>query len=122
MSAAITDLRLRRGADHLCRLGTRAVAELLAEIGGRHGIQEEILQALAAYQRLSPEMVRTAAGDRFPPHLVEVPREAEQAGASSARAHSRGGLRTQNSSGRADGWSPSPRPHHNPASTERAHG
>ncbi|HWX50540.1 MAG TPA: hypothetical protein VNZ61_21040 [Roseomonas sp.] len=72
MSAAITDLRLRRGAEHAWRLGPRTLAELLAEIGTRHGIHDEILRALDAYQRLSPEMIRAVGGDRFPPSIFEV--------------------------------------------------
>jgi len=74
MSAAIADLRLRRGAEHLCRLGPRATAELLAELGASYGMHEEIVQRLEAYQCLSPEMIGLAGADRFPPHLVEVPR------------------------------------------------
>lgn len=74
MSAAVTDLRLRRGAEHLCRLGPRATAELLAELGARHGIRDEIARSLEAYRRLSPEMLHLAGADRFPPCLVEVPR------------------------------------------------
>ncbi|MCK8788251.1 hypothetical protein M0638_28270, partial [Roseomonas sp. NAR14] len=60
MSAAVTDLRLRRGAEHVCRLGPRALAELLAEIGAQHGIHDEIVRALAAYQRVTPGMLRAA--------------------------------------------------------------
>jgi len=72
MSAAITDLRLRRGAEHLCRLGPRVTAELLAEIGARHGIQEEIVRSLAAYHRLTLGMIQVAGADRFPPPIFEV--------------------------------------------------
>ena len=74
MSAAVTDLRLRRGAEHVCRLGPRALAELLAEIGAQHGIHDEIVRALAAYQRVTPGMLRAAGGDRFPVQIQEVPR------------------------------------------------
>jgi hypothetical protein len=72
MSAAVTDLRLRRGAEHLCRLGPRAVAELLAEIGTRHGIQNDLLRSLAAYRDLTPGVIRVVDGDTFPPYLSEV--------------------------------------------------
>ncbi|MCK8788311.1 hypothetical protein M0638_28570, partial [Roseomonas sp. NAR14] len=60
MSAAVTDLRLRRGAEHVCRLGPCALAELLAEVGAQHGIHDEVVRALAAYQRVTPGMLRAA--------------------------------------------------------------
>jgi hypothetical protein len=72
MSAAVTDPRLRRGAEHLCHLGPRALAELLAEIGARHGIHNDLIHTLAAYRNLTPGMIREAGGDNFPPYLLEV--------------------------------------------------
>ncbi|MCB4820751.1 hypothetical protein [Roseicella aerolata] len=67
-------LRLWRGAEHVHRLGPRALAELLAEIGAAHGCSAAILERLAAYRRLSPGMIRVAGADAFPPVLREVPR------------------------------------------------
>ena len=70
-------LRLQRGAEHLHRLGPRATAELLAEVfGQRIGGMPRIITLLGEHQeRLSPRLLRAAAGDRFPPRqLDQVPR------------------------------------------------
>lgn len=68
-------LRMQRDAEHLHRLGSRAVAEALAEIGAKYGCTGGIHTVLAAYRRLTPEMVRATGSDRFPPRpLHEVPR------------------------------------------------
>ena len=56
--------RLHRGAEHLHRLGPRAVAEFLAELGGRIGGTPACLCLLNEYGRLSPGQVRAAGGDR----------------------------------------------------------
>jgi hypothetical protein len=47
--------QLARGVEHLCRLGERAVAELLLEIASD---RELLLDRLAAYGRLSPDVLR----------------------------------------------------------------
>ncbi|MCK8786747.1 hypothetical protein M0638_20455 [Roseomonas sp. NAR14] len=73
MSAAVTDVRLRRGAELICRLGPRAVAELLAELGERYGITTEVVDRLGVYARLDPAVLRAAGGDRFPPQVQQVP-------------------------------------------------
>jgi hypothetical protein len=63
-------LRLQRGAEHLRRLGSRAVAEFLAEIGRRYGCEEAILDQLAEWrERLTPANIRAAGADRFAPAL-----------------------------------------------------
>jgi hypothetical protein len=63
-------LRLRRGAEHLRRLGSRAVAEFLAEIGRRYGCEEAILDQLAEWrERLTSANIRAAGADRFAPAL-----------------------------------------------------
>ena len=67
-------LRLRSGAEHLHRLGSRAIAEFLTETGAAHGCTPLILDRLAAYESLSPAMIRAAGGEGFPPVLQEVPR------------------------------------------------
>jgi hypothetical protein len=68
-----TELRLQRGAEHLHRLGPRAIAELLAEIGHRADCLDDVLEVLGRYRAgLTPELLRQVGGDRFPP---SVPRE-----------------------------------------------
>jgi hypothetical protein len=69
------ELRLQRGAEHLHRLGPRAVAELLAEIAHRTGSMDDVLELLAQYRaRLTPELLHQVGGDRFPPRAPrEVP-------------------------------------------------
>lgn len=67
--------RLHRGAEHLHRLGPRAVAEFLAELGGRIGGTPACLSLLNEYGRLCPRQVRAAGGDRPQRSpLAEVPR------------------------------------------------
>ena len=61
--------RLRRGAGHLHRLGPRAVAEFLAELGSRIGGTPACLRLLNEYIHLSPRQVRVARGD----HPVQRP-------------------------------------------------
>jgi hypothetical protein len=69
-------LRLQRGAEHLHLLGPRALAEFLVEIDRRIGGGPCIFGLLAEYQeRLSPELLRAVAADRFPKRpLRAVPR------------------------------------------------
>ena len=74
MMAPLDTLRLQRGVQHLHALGPRAVAELLGEVAESAGCAVCILDHLARYERLTPAMVRTAGGDRFPSqplHLAE---------------------------------------------------
>ncbi len=64
---------LQRGAEHLHRLGPRAVAEFLAELGSRIGGTPACLSPLNEYGRLTPGKVRAAGGDRpalRPLHVV----------------------------------------------------
>lgn len=59
--------RLDLGAEHLTRLGSRALAEFLAELAGTIGGQPAILQLLAEYQvRLDPKLLHATGGHRFP--------------------------------------------------------
>jgi hypothetical protein len=67
----LTQGRLQRGAEHRHRIGARATAELLAEVGDRIGGMPCILGLLAEYEwHLTPQMVRAAGGDCFPPHRL----------------------------------------------------
>jgi hypothetical protein len=69
-------LRLQHGAEHLHALGARATAEFLAELADRIGGLPAIHGLLHEYRRISPEMVRHAGGDAFPPRPLRlVPRE-----------------------------------------------
>lgn len=68
-------MRFRRAAEHLCRLGPRATAELLAEIAEAHGIEDELLARLATWRRLEPATLAAVLNGRpFPPSLQAVPR------------------------------------------------
>jgi len=71
-----SDLRLlefEQGAGHLARLGRRALAEFLIEHGSECGCAANILTRLNRWQELTPEAIRLAGGDRFPPRLSVVP-------------------------------------------------
>lgn len=70
----MTDPRLQRAAAHLHALGPRAVAEFLEEIGRAHGIGDDLVRRLDAWQRLDPATLRAvldafAGGRQFAPHL-----------------------------------------------------
>ncbi len=58
-------LRFRRQVERLHRLGPRATAELLAELGAERGIQTVIDRKLDTYLELEPEVLEAAGGDRF---------------------------------------------------------
>ncbi len=77
----MTSPHLARGAEHLCRLGPRAVAEFLAEVGAATGTEAAIAEHLARWRRLDPHMLRavldsTTGGQQFPRRLVVVERAA----------------------------------------------
>jgi hypothetical protein len=68
------DVRLRRGAEHLTRLGARSTAEFLAEVARDHGIEDDLLARLDLWRDLvTPAMVAAAGADRFPPLVQAVP-------------------------------------------------
>ncbi len=73
---SINDPKLRRGAEHLHRLGDRALAEFLCEVAARIGGGPCIVALLTEYERrITPAMLAATGGDRFPPRaLREVPR------------------------------------------------
>ncbi len=55
-------LRRHRQFEHVHRLGPRAIEELAVEVANG----EDLDSALAAYDRLTPEMLKATGGDRFP--------------------------------------------------------
>jgi hypothetical protein len=66
-------LVLQRRVEHLHRCGARATAEAFAEIGRRIGGMPAILTVLGEYERrLSPELLRSVRGDRFPRRPLRV--------------------------------------------------
>lgn len=67
---AFRELRRRRGSQHLHSLGARAIDEYLAKLGCDLEIEADILSLLERYERITPDMVYAAGGDRFPPPLA----------------------------------------------------
>lgn len=59
-------LQYQRQVEHLHRLGPRAIGELIREVAAG----EDLDSALAAYQRLTPSLLKALGGDRFPPTPV----------------------------------------------------
>ncbi len=59
----VASLRFRQQVEHLHRLGPRAIGELLREVAD----DDNLGNALAAYQRLTPDVLKALDGDRFPP-------------------------------------------------------
>lgn len=74
MTGGVDALRLQRGAEHVHRLGARALAELLAELARDRCDLAGTLDRLDRWREgLSPELVRAAGGDQFAPRpLHEV--------------------------------------------------
>ena len=64
----VADRRRQRQFEPVTRLGPRAVGELLYEVadGG------DLDRALAAYERLTPALLKASGGDRFPPSPVHA--------------------------------------------------
>ena len=70
----VADLRFQHLVKRLHRLGPRATAELLAELGSERSIGTAIDRKLATYAELEPEAIEAVGGDRFgPAPLREVP-------------------------------------------------
>lgn len=59
-------MRFERQVQHLHTLGCRPVGELLVAFAEAVDGHELLAEMLDGYDRLSPEMVRAAGGDRFP--------------------------------------------------------
>jgi hypothetical protein len=63
----LAEMRFRRGVAKLHRLGARALAELLAEIGARYLIRQPIEELVDNYvTRLDPVVLRQLGGDSLP--------------------------------------------------------
>ena len=69
-ATAPASLQRHRQFEHLHRLGPRAVEELTLEVANG----EDLDRALAAYQRLTPELLEATGGDRFPVLPIHVVR------------------------------------------------
>ena len=72
--------RIRIGAEMPHDAGPRAFAEFLIEFADQHALQPEMVEALSAWGRLDPAMVRSVldtfcGGRQFPMRLVEVPHD-----------------------------------------------
>ncbi len=65
---AASNLRRQRQIQHVYGLGQRAVHELLHDVAGG----EDLDHALAAYDRLTPGLLRAVGGDRFPPAPIRA--------------------------------------------------
>jgi hypothetical protein len=70
----IGDVRFWRAVEQQWRLGPRALAAFLDELGAEHLIRTEIELKLRWYSRLDADTVRAVGGDRFPPPLTLLPR------------------------------------------------
>ena len=60
----LDEASLHHGVVHLHRLGSRALAEILAKLGSRIGGTPACLRLLNEYIRLSPGRLRSAGGHR----------------------------------------------------------
>ncbi len=77
-------VQLHRGAEHVHRLGPRATAEFLAELGTAHGITADVLDRLEAWRKLKPAQLAAvldayAGGRQFPPAVQALPEEKSDA-------------------------------------------
>jgi hypothetical protein len=75
MTGTSDALRLQRGAEHVHRLGARAVAELVAQVARERRDLPATLKLLDDWREgLSAELLHAAGGDSFPRRLIlEVP-------------------------------------------------
>ena len=63
----VARLHFRRQVERLHRLGPRAVAELLAELGAERGVMKIIDTKLDHYAAIDPMTLEAATGDKFWP-------------------------------------------------------
>jgi hypothetical protein len=67
------DIRFRRAAVRLHRLGPRVLAELIEEIAARYLIRQPIEALVDDYLgRLDREMLRAVGGNRIPPAPIHL--------------------------------------------------
>jgi hypothetical protein len=67
------DARFRRDVARLHQLGSRALYEMLAELGVQRLIRSEIEELVERYAtRLTPELLHATGGDKFAPALIHV--------------------------------------------------
>ena len=66
----VVDLAFQRHVRCLHRLGDRVLGEFLAEIGAERSIQTLMDMKLARYARLTPEQIKAAGGDGWPPSSI----------------------------------------------------
>ena len=70
----VAGLRFRRKVQRLHRLGDRVLAEALAHLGAKHGIQTSVERTVEHFAEIDPEALEVAGGDDFwqsPFHGVE---------------------------------------------------
>ena len=71
----VSDLQYRQTVERVHSLGSRVLAELLAELGIERKIMPGIREKLERYADIDPEALRVAGGDKFwPAPLREVRR------------------------------------------------
>jgi hypothetical protein len=67
-------VRLQRGAEHLCRLGSRAVGEFIVEAAAASDDPAVVLDRLDRWRELDLSTLLVAGGDRWSPTLAVVPK------------------------------------------------
>ncbi len=71
----VADMQFRQAIERVHSLGSRALAEMLAELGVERSIMPAIHEKLERYGSINPEALRALGGDRFSPApLHEVQR------------------------------------------------
>ena len=73
----VSDLQYRQTVERVHSLGSRVLAELLAELGIERKIMPGIREKLERYASIDPEALEALGGDRFPPLPIH---EVQQSG------------------------------------------
>ena len=71
----VSDLQYRQTVERVHSLGSRALAELLAELGVERKIMPGIREKLERYASIDPQALRALGGDRFPPTPLHAVRK-----------------------------------------------
>ena len=66
----VSDMRFRQMVERIHGLGSRAVAELLAEIAVKHSITPALQKTLERYASIDPQALQALGGDKFWPAPV----------------------------------------------------